>query len=128
MRNGEVDYETAHAKKISPFNQTWIYPDQTWAADVADGATSLLNLLSFGIGSIGPGETYKATFALTMGENFHTTPDNLKNLPDDPDAYYANLDFSDLIKNAQWARWIYDNPGIDTDNDGYAGEFRVCVF
>ena len=127
MRNGEVDYETAHAKKITPYNLNWIYPDQTWAADVADGAWGLRNLLSFGVGSIGPGGTFKVTFAMTMGENFHTTPDNLSNLPDDPDAYYANLDFSDLIKNVQWARWIYDNPGIDTDNDGYAGEFRVCV-
>ena len=128
MRNGEVDYETAHAKKITPYNLNWIYPDQTWAADVADGAWGLLNLLSFSDGSIAPGGSFKVTFAVTMGENFHATPDNLKNLPDDPDTYYANLDFSDLIKNAQWARWIYDNPGIDTDNDGYAGEFRVCVF
>jgi hypothetical protein len=27
-----------------------------------------------------------------------------------------------------WARWIYDNPGVDTDGDGYFGEFRVCVY
>jgi len=128
MRNGEVDYETAHAKKITPYNLNWIYPDQTWATDVADGVRNLQCLLSFSDGFVTPGGTYRVVFAMTMGENFHTKPDNLKNLPDDPDAYYANLDFSDLIKNAQWARWIYDNPGIDTDNDGYAGEFRVCVF
>ena len=127
MNNGEVDYETAHAKKITPYNLNWIDPDRTWSSDVADGAWSLSCLLSFGDGFITPGGTYRVVFAMTMGENFHTKPDNLKNLPDDPDAYYANLDFSDLIKNAQWARWIYDNPGIDTDNDGYAGEFRVCV-
>jgi len=128
MRNGEVDYETAHAKKITPYNLNWIYPDQTWATDVAAGARTLHNLLSFSDGFINPGGTNRVVFAVTMGENFHTTPDNLKNLPDEPDAYYANLDFSDLLQNAQWARWIYDNPGIDTDNDGYAGEFRVCVF
>ncbi len=128
MSNGEVDYETAHAKKITPYNLNWIFPDQSWAADVADGAPFLQCLLSFSDGFVTPGGSFKVAFAVTMGENFHTTPVNLKNLPDDPDAYYANLDFSDLVKNAQWARWIYDNPGIDTDNDGYAGEFRVCVF
>jgi hypothetical protein len=25
------------------------------------------------------------------------------------------------------AGWVYDNPGVDTDGDGYAGEYRVCV-
>ncbi|MDH4035528.1 MAG: hypothetical protein OEV80_17170, partial [candidate division Zixibacteria bacterium] len=25
-----------------------------------------------------------------------------------------------------WASWVYDNPGIDTDDDGYFGKYRVC--
>ena len=45
----------------------------------------------------------------------------------DPIAYYGFLNFSDLIENAVWAGWVYDNPGVDTDNDGYAGEFSLCV-
>ena len=27
-----------------------------------------------------------------------------------------------------WAGWIYDNPGVDTDGDGYFGDYRICVF
>ncbi|MCK4372455.1 MAG: hypothetical protein KAW61_04880, partial [candidate division Zixibacteria bacterium] len=66
-------------------------------------------------------------FAYVIGEHFHSDPLNIDHLPDRPYAYYAGLDFSDLALNATWARWIYDNPGFDTDGDGYLGEFRVCV-
>jgi len=41
--------------------------------------------------------------------------------PGVPDRYYANLDFSDLDKNINWAKWIYDTRRVDTDSDGYAG-------
>ncbi len=64
-----------------------------------------------------------------VGMNLHTNPDNVTYLETgiyNPSAYYANLDFSDLLTNAQWAKWIYDNPGFDTDGDGYAGKFSVC--
>ena len=44
-----------------------------------------------------------------------------------PEKYYTNVDFSDLVTNARWADWIYDNPGVDTDGDGYAGKFLTCV-
>ncbi|HKK20195.1 MAG TPA: hypothetical protein VJ983_01900, partial [candidate division Zixibacteria bacterium] len=33
---------------------------------------------------------------------------------------------SDLEKNIGWAKMIYDNPGVDTDGDGYAGELTIC--
>ena len=68
------------------------------------------------------------TFALALvgGENFHTNPLNFDQFdPMYPDNYKAGLDFSDLLRNAQWARWIYDNPGRDTDGDGYAGEYLL---
>jgi len=25
-----------------------------------------------------------------------------------------------------WASWVYDNPGIDSDNDSLFGEYRLC--
>jgi len=127
MGNGEIDYDPAYAKKIDQFNQTWLYPDQQWLQQHLTGGQDYSALISFQDGFLTPGGSMPIVFAVVMGENFHTDPGNLQNLPDRPDRYYDNLDFSDLAKNAQWAKWIYDNPGIDTDGDGYKGEYRVCV-
>jgi hypothetical protein len=38
----------------------------------------------------------------------------------------ANLDFSDLQQNIVHALWMFDHPGVDTDSDGYFGQFTVC--
>ena len=128
LSNGEIDYDIPYINDIRQYDPTWLYPNREVAVEIMDGHQHF-GMLSVGPFHIPPGGSIPLRFVISAGENFHTDPRNLKNLyGGDTDAYYANLDFSDLIKNAQWARWIYDNPGIDTDNDGYAGEFRVCVF
>ena len=126
MGNGEIDYDPAYTAVITPYDQTWLYPLQTIAGDIADG-TNLEQVMGIGPFDIPPGGEVPIVFAFVMGENFHTDPNNLQNLPYNPDAYYYNLDFSDLIRNAQVAKWIYDNPGVDTDKDGYRGEFHICA-
>ena len=83
-------------------------------------------LLSDGPFHIDPGETVRFTLAYVAGENFHTDEANFYNLPLNPDAWYEGVDFSDLATNALWAGWVYDNPGVDSDSDGYYGEFTVC--
>ena len=98
------------------------------ARDIADGSQLIETELSFGSVDLGPGAELNFGFAVLAGERLHTDPDNLANLPDNPSAFYHHLDFSDLAKNAVWAQKIYDNPGYDTDGDGYAGEFRVCNY
>jgi len=103
-----------------------MYPDQEWLQYLQLGE-QFKGLLSFRKGFLTPGSSIHVVFAIVAGNNLHSDPSNIQNLPDHPDDYYNNLDFSDLAKNAQWAKWIYDNPGVDTDGDGYAGEFRVCV-
>ncbi|HEX2896641.1 MAG TPA: hypothetical protein VHP63_01145, partial [candidate division Zixibacteria bacterium] len=127
MRNQEIDYDPAYTSKIDQSNHIWMYPNQEWLESHSLGGVDFRSLISFQDGFLTPGGSIPIVFAIVMGENFHTNPNNLANLPNNPDAYYANLDFSDLAKNAQWAKWIYDNPGIDTDGDGYRGEFRICV-
>ncbi|MGH8015136.1 MAG: hypothetical protein ACREBV_03000, partial [Candidatus Zixiibacteriota bacterium] len=127
MGNREIDYDPIFAVKIDRFNESWIYPDQEWLLYHQNFGSYLNSLLSFQEGFLTPGGSIPIVFAIVMGENFHTDPNNLVNLPDNPDEYYANLDFSDLAHNAQIAKWIYDNPGVDTDKDGYRGEFRICV-
>ena len=127
MTNGETDYEPAYASKIGPNHPVWIPADQQWLSDHERGGLDFSGLISFQGGLLTPGGSYPVVFAVVLGENFHTDPNNIQNLPNNPDQYYANLDFSDLARNAQIAKWIYDNPGVDTDKDGYRGEFHICV-
>jgi hypothetical protein len=90
-------------------------------------------LLSFGPFNIDPGQRLPITFAYVGGENLHRDPTAFARLfgPTDPDSvlhYYEALDFSSLAINSRWASWVYDNPGKDTDGDGYYGKFRVCNY
>lgn len=130
MSNEEFDYDQVYTSSISQVNPNWLYPDQTYADAVTRGLDSRY-LLSFGPFQIGPYASLPLTFAYIVGEGFHQANDvglyNSDNLPDRPHEYYSNVSFSDLALNAVWAQWIYDNPGFDTDGDGYLGEFRVCV-
>ncbi|MDF1546167.1 MAG: hypothetical protein P1R58_13830, partial [bacterium] len=101
--------------------------DPVLASEISQGHYPEI-VLSVGPFDLNPGAELEVPFAVVAGENIHNDPTNAeRNLPDNPLKYYENLDFSDLAKNAMWAKWIYDNPGYDTDGDGYAGKFRVCV-
>ncbi|MBU0984718.1 MAG: hypothetical protein KKA42_12650 [candidate division Zixibacteria bacterium] len=125
LSNGEFDYDQITVASITPLDPVWMTPP---ANEVTTWATGLdvRFLLSFGPFEIEPGQTLPVSFALVAGENLHTYPSNLDFLPDNWRAFYSRLDFSDLGRNATWADWIYDNPGVDTDSDGYAGEFTLC--
>jgi len=86
-------------------------------------------LLSFGPFQLDPGQTVPISFCYVGGENFHTSGDNFTaNMGQNyrPDEFYQNLDFTDLGLNSMWASWLYDNPGYDTDGDGYRGKYRIC--
>ncbi|MBN1213573.1 MAG: hypothetical protein JXA92_13460, partial [candidate division Zixibacteria bacterium] len=130
MRNNEFDYDQIYTASISPNDPTWLYPNQTIAQDISNGYDTRY-LLSFGPFNIEPGQTLPISFAYLGGENFHDVrnPDNCNdNLVDNyfPDTYYDNLYFDDLSLNAMWASWVYDNPGMDSDDDKIFGEFRLC--
>ncbi len=128
MSSGEIDYDQAYTASISPVDLTWMAPPQSLDDDIADGTWSE-GLVSFGPYDIVPGAAVNFAFAVVAGERFHTDPNNLSRLQaGDVHGYYDHLDLSDLAKNAMWAKWIYDNPGVDTDGDGYAGKQRICVF
>ncbi len=125
MRNQEFDYDQARVASISANDSLWLQPNpdnvEAWAV-----GKDTRYLLSFGPFEILPGQTLPLSFAYVGGRDLHTVPGNTANLPYDFEAYYENLDFSDLADNAAWAGWIYDNPGVDTDSDGFAGEYRLC--
>ncbi|PWB72015.1 hypothetical protein C3F09_07115 [candidate division GN15 bacterium] len=102
-------------------------PPPQFAADYARGYDTRY-LLSFGPFDIDPGQHLPITFAWVGGKYLHTNPLNFKALfnPGGPQRFYESLNFRDLAVNSRWASWVYDNPGVDTDSDGYAGKFRVC--
>jgi hypothetical protein len=127
LRNLEFDYDQIYTASISPNDTLWLQPPPSLANDFADGYDTRY-LLSFGPFDISPGQKLPLSFSYLAGANLHRDPDNAQqNLPDNPEAYYDNLDFSDLGLNATWAAWIYDNPGVDSDSDGYRGKFRLQV-
>ncbi|MCD6249342.1 MAG: hypothetical protein J7J98_03290, partial [candidate division Zixibacteria bacterium] len=101
----------------------WMPP--TRLAEMAASGWPSYVYYSFGPFDIGVNEHINFTIAVVGGDNVHTDP--LAHFdPNFPQQFYDQLDFSELATNARWAQWVYDNPGYDTDSDGYCGEFRIC--
>ena len=125
MRHEEFDYDQLFTAKDHTADGWLARPHN--AHDIADGYDARY-LLSFGPFDISPGEILPVSFAWVCGENLHQNGRDFEMYydPDQPEIYYNLLDFSDLAYNATWAAWIYDNPGVDTDEDGYKGKYRIC--
>ncbi|MDX9857011.1 MAG: hypothetical protein RBT76_04435 [candidate division Zixibacteria bacterium] len=127
LRNREFDYDQVFTGRVGPNDPTWLVPPVDLAQEFANGYDTRF-LLSFGPFTIDPGQTLPISFAYVAGDNFHVLPNNANvNLGDsyNPEIYYANLNFDELSTNSRWASWVYDNPGVDTDTDGYLGKFLV---
>lgn len=127
LRNGENDYDQAFTSTISDADTMWMKPPEVLGGLVSKGFDTRY-LLSFGPFTVNPGDRLPISLAYLAGEGFHTDHNSYANTLElgDPASYYENLDFTDLGLNARWASWIYDNPGVDTDGDGYFGEYRYC--
>ncbi|MCD6249620.1 MAG: hypothetical protein J7J98_04725 [candidate division Zixibacteria bacterium] len=99
--------------------QPWPY------ADLIAGGWRSTMYYYFGPFDIPVRDKVSFTIAVVGGDNVHNDP--LAHFdPNHPQEFYDQLDFSELATNARWAQWVYDNPGYDTDSDGYCGEFRIC--
>ncbi len=127
MRHREFDYDQLFAGKDHTA-EGWL-PRPPNSVDIADGYDARY-LLSFGPFDIYPGEILPVSFAWVCAENIHVNPGDFEDYYQylSPETYYGLLDFEDLAANSNWASWIYDNPGVDTDNDGDSGAYRVCVY
>ncbi len=126
MSSNEFDYDQLESA-ISHTGEGWMPPPRD-AADFADGFDARY-LFSFGPFNLQPGDTLPITLAYVAGADFHKEGSDFINYwdPYNPGAYMSRLDFSDLGKNALWAHWIFDNPGVDTDGDGDSGSYRWVV-
>jgi len=128
MRHEEFDYDQLFSA-VDHTHEGWLPPDAQRAADFADGYDTRY-LLSFGPFDIDPGEVLPVSFAYVAGAEFHhdcRAFDNIFNAYQ-PQAYYNQLNFTQFGLNSIWSSWIYDNPGVDTDDDGFRGKYRICGY
>jgi len=125
LSNGEHDFDQHRLASIDQLDSIWIPPPPEIKDRYATGI-DVRYLLSFGPFDVDPGQSLPISLAYVCGENFHTDGDNYYNLPDNPDAWYEGVNFDSLGINATWAEWIYDNPGVDSDSDGFAGTYTIC--
>jgi len=127
MRHEEFDYDQLLVAKDNTADG-WLPPPST-AAEMADGYDARY-LLSFGPFDISQGEVLPVSFAWVLGEDVHVKPDDFEQYfsPYAPDLFYEKLNFDNLAINSMWASWLYDNPGYDSDGDGYRGKYRICGY
>jgi len=125
LSNGDFDFDQARCAVISTLDSVWIPPPQDRASIWATGLDTRY-VLSFGPFDIEPGQSLPISLAYVGGVQFHQSSQNFANLPHNPDGWYEGVNWDSLGSSATWAEWVYDNPGVDTDSDGYAGEFTVC--
>jgi hypothetical protein len=126
LSNGEFDYPQVEAALHHEVDG-WLPPvsNAALAADLADGFDTRY-LLSFGPFDVAPGEVLPLTIAIVAGEDFHNDPTAFSYFDAaNPQPYLDQLDYSSFARNAQWAGWVYDTPGYDTDTNGYAGNYRI---
>ncbi len=124
MSNEETDYPQIECA-IDHTAAGWLPPTTPEdALNFADGARPQF-LLAVGPFDLPRDSTVRFAVAIVGGHGLHRDPNNFRDFfdPVHPEYYRSRLDLSDLLRNVQWAKWTYDNPGIDTDGDGYAGEW-----
>jgi hypothetical protein len=126
LRHEEFDYDLLYTA-LDHSLSGWLRPPE--GADTYAAGYDCRYMLSFGPFTILPGQQLPVSFAWVGGENLHTDPGNFDALfdPNNPSVFYGSLDFSNLAANSRWASWVYDNPGIDSDSDGYLGKsWIIC--
>ena len=126
MSSDEFDYDQLESA-VDHAGDGWLRPPSN-AAVIAEGFDARY-LLSFGPFDLDPGDTLPITLAYVAGANFHVNGSDFETYWDPlyPDEYQRRLDATDLGRNAIWAQWIFDNPGVDTDGDGDSGSYRWAV-
>jgi len=125
LRNGERDFDQAMLSTFARLNADWVMPPDDWLDAIYQG-TDPYFLMSVGPFGLDPGQSVPITIACVAGTPFHQHGYYGNLLPDHPYVWYERVSFDNLAQNAVWAKWIYDNPGVDTDGDGYAGDFQIC--
>ncbi len=130
MSNLEWDFPQPYTYYVNYYPTGWTSVGDWFTAYMLSMGGDCQYLLSLGPFDLKPGDEITLPVAYVGGEEVFSDPMMFeRNLGNRfrPDLYLNELDFSDLIHNSMTAARIYDNPGIDTDGDGYEGEFYFCV-
>jgi hypothetical protein len=128
MSSGEMDYDQVYTGTIGPNDPVWEYP-----TDYTREYRIWLGEYMAYLYSVGPFDLKREweetiVVAYVAAPEFHTDPTNFQSLYGGRiDQWYEKMDFAPLAKHAKMAEWVYDNPGYDTDGDGYAGKSHICV-
>ena len=125
MTNGEVDYGQLEAN-IEHIDEGWRPRLRSGGCDIADGLDTR-QVISAGptCDPVAPGDSVPFVIAVCGGDALHTNA-NLDFDCTQPQTYVRSLDFTTLNFASTWAGWVFDNPGIDTDGDGYRGEYHLA--
>ncbi|GAB4317927.1 MAG: hypothetical protein Kow0074_06820 [Candidatus Zixiibacteriota bacterium] len=125
LTNGEIDYGQLVAE-IDHTGEGWRPPLRSTNCDVADGLDTR-SVLSAGPACepVMPGDSVPFVYALCAGDGLHTNPGQNFDCFN-PQSFVNSLDTRDLVFSSTWASWIYDTPGLDTDGDGYRGEYHLA--
>jgi len=126
LSHEEFDYDLLFTA-VDHSYEGWLPPPED-AAEFAQGYDTRY-LLSFGPFNIHPGDKLPISFAWVAGSDLHVGANDFSDFFDanNPQQFYNKLDFSNLAATSRWASWVYDNPGVDTDGDGYAGKFWEII-
>ncbi len=125
LSHKEIDYDQMFTA-VDHYWEGWKQPPED-AVDIANGVRATATL-SFGTFDLPPGAEASVVWAIVGGDSVHVGPTDYDHLwnPESPDRFYNSLNFKALAENARWAGWVYDNPGFDTDGDGYLGKYDMC--
>lgn len=128
MTNGEVDYPQTRAG-ISHVDAGWGPPlaSPQDKDDITNGAR-IYNCLSYGpVSSIAPGDSIPFSLAILVGDQFHSSATHFSRTFDAeaPHDFENGLGFADLVHSALTTRFHFDNPGVDTDGDGFRGTYEL---
>ncbi len=113
MSNGEVDYDLIDSWRDFTADG-WMPPPEE---PVYQGS-NIMYVMATGPYTLFPGNSIDFTFAVVMGQNYWQGSWA-------PGAGGVSRHLDDLALNALWASWIYDNPGVDTDGNGYKGKYHL---
>jgi len=122
MSHPEIDY-SGYEAAVDHRYDGWLEPPE-YAEELARGHHPHY-VTSYGPFDLVPYGVEHVTVVYAVGENVHASPTGYRDYfdPYDPKPFLEYLDFDDLIDNIRWAKRIYDNPGVDTDNDGDSGKY-----
>lgn len=108
LSHDEWDYDQFRIASIDSTDTLWMYPPQNSAVEWSWGMDTRF-LMSIGPFDLMPDSSIRVLYATFTGEDVHTDPDNLNNLPADPDAYLAGLGFVDMLANAALSHELADS-------------------